>query len=373
MLESIKKKYFLIGRLVLINSHKHSSMANNVLDSPGPVRAGERLDWQRLEKYLKERVKGLNGTLDVQQFHGGHANLTYLVRFENKEFVLRRPPFGKIAPGAHDMKREFRVLSKLNPYYDPAPKAYHYCSDENVIGAPFVLLERRHGIVIRRSIPDAFLGFEQIEKRVTTAMIRALSQLHLLDTSMGELSKIGRPDGYLSRQLEGWNYRWSLVKGKNEMDIKTLFALLEKGMPQSTRVSVVHHDIKLDNCQFQPDNPDVVSSIFDWDMTTLGDPLSDFATTLSYWPDPSVAADDLPALLTGNFPDKSFLRALYSDLTGFDLTSLSWYESFAFLKSAIIALQLYKRYTDGETNDSRMLGFGRSAKLMTEMALQKLL
>ncbi len=344
-------------------------------DQAIPIRTGEELDWPRLQAYLQRELPEVIGgaTMAVAQFHGGHANLTYQLQFGELFLVLRRPPFGRIAPGAHDMAREYRVLSSLHPHFAAAPKAYHYCADSSILGAPFVLMEKRSGVVVRKKLPACFVDVERASQRLTTAMLRASAQLHTLDVKAAQLENLGQAEGYLSRQLAGWAKRWTLAKTAENKDMEALLRRLEQQLPNSRHTAVVHNDIKLDNCQFQPKDPDVVTSLFDWDMATLGDPLLDFATTLSYWPDPALAKYAfLPVFLEGDWPDKAFLRQQYAELTGFDIALLPWYEALAFVRVAVIAQQLYRRYYDGATQDTRMAHFGEAAKLLIGMGQQAL-
>ena len=341
------------------------------MDIAKEIRKGEELDWVTLEDYLRKAIPELKEKMSVGQFHGGHANLTYLLTFGETELILRRPPFGKIAPGAHDMKREYRVLSKLYKYFTPAPRAYHHCADESIIGAQFVIVERKTGVVVRTEILDCFKVMEDPENRIAAAMIRAQADLHLVDYEVADLSNLGRPEGFLERQLAGWTKRWNWAKTEENKTVDGIITWLQSDVPIPHRVSIIHNDIKPDNCQFQPDNPDVVTAIFDWDMCTLGDPLTDFATTLSYWPDNRMdvsRAKNLPVALKGNFPPKSFLINKYQEYTGFDLSRLVWYEVFSYWKSAVIAQQLFKRFVDGETTDERMGKFGESAKVIIDLA-----
>ncbi|MEM6319151.1 MAG: phosphotransferase family protein [Bacteroidota bacterium] len=341
-----------------------------MLDQAKEVRQGEALNWQVLSAYLQKELPELQGKMRVSQFHGGHANLTYLLTFGETELVLRRPPFGKIAPGAHDMRREYRVLSKLYRHFSPAPRAYHFCADESIIGAPFVVIERKRGVVVRYKLLDCFKSFENAEKRITEAMIRAQANLHLVDYEKANLSNLGKPAGFLERQLNGWSKRWNLSKTDASSDMDDILEWLQSDVPTTQRVSIIHNDIKPDNCQFQPNNPDKVMAIFDWDMCTLGDPLVDLATTLSYWPDDRFDLEkypDLPVTLQGDFPPKSFLIERYQHFTNLDMSRLAWYEVFAYWKGTVIAQQLYKRYVDGQTKDERMRLFGTSAKAMIDV------
>ncbi len=339
------------------------------MDQAKEIRKGEELDWKKLEGYLRETMPNVKGEMNVAQFHGGHANLTYLIKFGNEEFVLRRPPFGKIAPGAHDMKREYRVLSKLYKHLPQAPRAFHLCEDPGIIGAIFVIMERRNGVVVRYQVPDNFKSFENVERRLTNALIRVEASLHNVDVEEAGLTELGKPEGFLNRQLAGWIKRWNLSKIEESSAMDEVYEILSSDIPTPQAVSIVHNDIKFDNCQFQPDNPDEVTSIFDWDMTTLGDPLVDFGVSLSYWPDERTNQfQGLPVMLRGDFPHKDFLKEKYREYSGFDLSNISWYESLAYWKGAVIAQQLYKRYVDGATKDQRMAAFGLSAKALAEIA-----
>jgi len=342
------------------------------MDTAQTVRKGEELNWHKLEDYLKVEIPELSGDMEVAQFHGGHANLTYLLTFGKQELILRRPPFGKIAPGAHDMKREYKVLSKLYKHFSPAPKAYHLCENEDVIGSKFVILERKRGVIVRTQIIDCFREYDRIEERIADAMIKAQATLHLVDYEKADLQNLGRPEGFLERQLNGWSKRWQLSQTADNNDMDTIQQWLHDDIPTTQQTSIIHNDIKPDNCQFQADNPDQVTAIFDWDMCTLGDPLIDFATTLSYWPDTRFDRSkykNLPVTLLGNFPPKSFLINRYQEYTSFDLSRLLWYEVFAYWKGAVIAQQLYKRYIDGHTKDERMKKFGQSANAMISLVM----
>ncbi len=339
------------------------------MDTADKVRKGEELDWKNLNNYLLENIPEVQGAMQVSQFHGGHANLTYLLTFGDTELVLRRPPFGKIAPGAHDMKREYRVLSKLYNHFPQAPRAYHLCLNEDVIGAKFVIMERKTGIVVRKEMPACFQSLDNIEERMTLSLIKAQSNLHTVDVAAANLSDMGRPDGYVHRQLEGWEKRWSLSETEPNKNMSFLFNALQKEVPEPQAVSILHNDIKFDNCQFQPDNPDEITAIFDWDMSTLGDPLMGFGTTLGYWPEPKMdTVFSAGHMVQGDFPDKAFVKKKYAEYTGFNLENIAWYEAFAYGKTATILQQLYKRYVDGETKDKRMASLGDFAYALSVVA-----
>lgn len=337
------------------------------------VRKGEELAWDKLESYLKENIENLNGDMTVGQFYGGHANLTYLLKFGEQEFVLRRPPFGKIAPGAHDMKREYRVLSKLYKHLPQAPRAYHLCMDDDIIGSRFVIIERRNGVVIRSKLPACFADMDNVNQRLTDALVQVTADLHTVDVETADLTKLGRPDGFAQRQLEGWYNRWNLSKTEESADMDRVFNKLSESVPTPQAVAIIHNDLKFDNCQFSPDNPDLVTSIFDWDMTTLGDPLFDFGILLSYWPEEMLKSFKiLPLMLEGDVPDKNYLIYKYQSLSGYDLSNIKWYECFAYWKNAVVLQQLYKRYVDGATKDERMAMLGQGALLFANVANAKI-
>ena len=253
-----------------------------------PVRPGEELDWPRLEAYLREHVPGLEGELGVLQFPNGSANLTYLVRVGERRLVVRRPPFGRLAPGAHDMRREFRAVDALSRHFDRAPHAYAFCDDHDVIGSDFLVVEYRQGVVVWDHVPESMASHEDAGRRIGFAVVDALADLHLLDPVAVGLGDLGRPDGFVERQVSGWRTRWDLVDTQRVPQMAVVGARLAATMPAgATQASILHNDYKIDNCQFDPIDPDRVTSIFDWDMATLGEPLVDLGVLLNYWPDPT--------------------------------------------------------------------------------------
>ena len=329
------------------------------VDDASPVRPGEVLDWASLEAYLRAQLPELDGPFHVLQFLHGSANLTYLLRFGPTELVLRRPPFGRVAPGAHDMKREHKVLSRLWRVYDRAPRAYLLCDDHDVIGSDFVVMERRRGVVVRGELPATMAGLPGVGRRLGLALVDAMAELHLLDAENSGLGDLGRPAGFAARQVAGWTTRWELVRpdhGPAVMD--ELPARFEALLPAPTRVSIVHNDLKLDNCQFAPDDPDRVRSIFDWDMTTLGEPLVDLGTLLNYWPDPSdppgAGRVSHEGMLAMGLPSRAEVVERYAARTGIDVSSVGWYEAFAQWKTGVVIQQLHDRWRRGESTDPRM-------------------
>jgi aminoglycoside phosphotransferase (APT) family kinase protein len=325
------------------------------------VRQGEDLDWGRIEACLRESLADeldLSGQFEVLQFPNGAANLTYLIRFGALELVLRRPPFGTLAPGAHDMKREFKVLSRLWRKFDRAPRAYFFCDDPAVAGADFFVMERRHGEVIRGVIPETMRAHADVGRRVGTALVQAMGDFHLLDPAECDLADLGKPDGFVARQLRGWKKRWDLVADPaHDGAMSAVHARLAESLPAAQRVSLVHNDLKLDNCMFDPRDPDRVIAFFDWDMTTLGDPLIDLGTLLNYWPDPSDEGGSRgshPGMEKMGLPDRAAVRACYAERTGLDVSQVGWYEAFALWKTATVVEQLHHRWVVGDSTDPRM-------------------
>jgi aminoglycoside phosphotransferase (APT) family kinase protein len=345
----------------------------------GPVRAGDELPIDRLARYLQDSIDGLGSLVEVHQFLNGAANLTYLLKFADRRLVIRRPPFGVIAVGAHDMKREYRALSRLWRSYDRAPRAYLLCDDHSIIGSDFLVIEYRPGIVVWGSVPPTMAGQHDAGRRIGFAVVDALAELHLLDPEQAGVADLGRPDGFVDRQVRGWRARWNAVaepllanlaatappaadqltaEAAGGVDfVAEAGARLAATRPETVRASVVHNDFKIDNCQFSPANPDRVQSVFDWDMATIGDPLVDLGTMLNYWPDPADNPEDRPTYPDGQqgmgLPTRAEVRERYARATGADLSTVNWYEAFGCWKTAIVVAQLYHRYLMGNSHDLR--------------------
>jgi aminoglycoside phosphotransferase (APT) family kinase protein len=324
------------------------------------VRPGEALDTERLEPYLRERLPGASGRFELRQFGGGHANLTYSVRFGTSEFVLRRPPHGPLPKGGHDMKREYRVLSVLWQHFALAPRAYVLCTDHDIIGADFVVMERRHGIVIRRELPARLAADPAACRRLGENFIDTLAALHSVDYAAAGLAELGHPEGYLERQLRGWVERWEAAETPGRADARRLIELLQIDPPQSGTPAIVHNDIKLDNCIVGYDDPAQLVAVLDWDMSTLGDPLVDLGQVLALWMNPgephAMSNSTMPTFHPG-FPTRAELIERYARTTGRDCSRAAWYQTFNVFRYAVIAQQIYARYVRGQTRDERFKNF----------------
>ena len=332
------------------------------LPEVAPVRPGEDLDWAAIEAHLREHLPAeldLDGPFAVQQFPNGSANLTYLIRLGATELVLRRPPFGTLAPGAHDMKREYRVLSRLWRVFEPAPRAYLFCADPAVAGADFFVMERRRGEVVRGVVPESMRQHKNVGHRIGLALVDAMAAFHNLDPDAAGLGDLGKPDGFVARQLSGWKKRWDLVAdSRYDAQMTSIHTQLADTMPTSQRVSFVHNDLKLDNCMFDPSDPDRVTAFFDWDMTTLGDPLIDLGTLLNYWPDPTDTEADRRFSHDGmarmGLPGRQEMIERYAEKSGLDVAHAHWFEAFGQWKTATVVQQLHHRWKVGDSTDERM-------------------
>ncbi|GAA4259759.1 phosphotransferase family protein [Dietzia aurantiaca] len=351
-----------------------------------PVRPGEEIDEQSLREFLLAQFPGLDGEISVLQFPRGSANLTYRVTLGDRQFVVRRPPMGQVAAGAHDMAREHRVLSRLYTEYDRAPRSFVHCSDPSVIGAEFFVSEYRVGHVVWDRVPAEVSTAPDATGRVGFAVVDALADLHEVDPVACGLGDLGRPDGFLERQVAGWARRWAAVADQSALPgaaairalVDELGAELARTRPAGQRAGIVHNDFKIDNCQFAAGDPDRVYSVFDWDMATLGDTLADFGTLLSYWPDRTLADGDDRAFVAASatreldLPPRSEVIERYARSSTADLTDIAWYEAFGCWRTVVILQQLYARYVRGETADERMAQRGLMVEPLARRGLATL-
>ncbi|MCB9450475.1 MAG: phosphotransferase family protein [Anaerolineaceae bacterium] len=327
-----------------------------------PVRPDEQFDVHRLESYLRGQLAGGEQSLSVRQFGGGAANLTYLLDYGTQQYVLRRPPLGPVAPSAHDMSREYRVLSVLHQAFPLAPRAFLFCDDLTVIGAPFFVMERREGIVVRRSLPEQYATFPAAPRQMSEALVDALADFHRVDYRTLGLEELGKPEGFIARQVEGWHKRWDKAKADDLAHMDTVYAWLQANLPPEGPATLVHNDYKLDNVMLAADNPGQIVAIFDWDMCTLGDPLSDLGALLTYWSEP----DDPPYMhLAAMMPvgDSRFLTRAelvqhYAEKSGRDVSHITFYHVLGLYRLVVIVAQIYIRYKRGQTQDQRFEAFG---------------
>jgi aminoglycoside phosphotransferase (APT) family kinase protein len=340
-----------------------------MIDSARPVRPGEELPAAQLASWLSERLPGAIGPLEIEQFPGGHSNLTYLLRFGDRELVLRRPPFGSKVKTAHDMGREHRILSRLYAAYPKAPRALLHCDDLAVIGAPFYVMERVRGVILRHQKPPEGIDLPpERMQALSEAAVDGLADLHAADYQAAGLGDLGRPEGYVARQVEGWSGRWANARTDDMPDVDRAATWLAENRPPETGAALIHNDYKYDNLVLHPEDLSRVVAVLDWEMATVADPLMDLGTSLGYWIDP----DDDPALrllpagpttLSGNLCRMEVVER-YAARSGRDVSNVVFYYVYGLFKIAVIAQQIYYRYKQGLTHDERFARMIDSVRLL---------
>ncbi len=338
-----------------------------------PVRAGERFDEVAVDSYLRARLPELAGAqpLEVLQFPGGHANLTYLLRFGERELVLRRPPLGPVAPRSHDMAREYKVLSGLEGHFDRKPRAWLLCEDLSVIGAVFLIMERMRGIVVRSQVPAELDRYPDARRRMSFALVDAMAELHEVDYREAGLEDLGKPEGFAERQVNGWKGRFDRAKHAENRLFDELHTRLLAKLPSAPGAGLVHNDLKLDNAMLDPRDPGRIVTFLDWDMTTLGDPLVDLGTLLGYWvqgDDPPERGAALSVTAQPGFPTRAEIAQRYAERRRIPLDTIPWYESFAIWKTAVVVQQIYIRFVRGQTSDPRFQLLEKRIPVLVEIA-----
>jgi aminoglycoside phosphotransferase (APT) family kinase protein len=348
-------------------------------DRTRPVREGEELDLEGLRPYLEQLLDEPLAAVEIEQFPGGHSNLTYALRTaatsgDTRELVLRRPPFGSKVKRAHDMGREYRVLSKLGPVKPWAPVPLGFCDDESVIGAEFYVMQRLHGVVLRRSVPDGMQMDEAIAGHLCETLIDTLVELHAVDYRAIGLADLGKPEGYVERQVRGWIKRYGDARTDQVEAMDAAAHWLEENMPASGAGTIIHNDYKFDNVVYDSERFERIVGVLDWEMATLGDPLMDLGTTLCYWVEPR-DADGLknlafaPTTLPGMWT-RAQLAQRYAEKSGRDLDDIVFYYVFGLYKTAVVLQQIYFRYQQGLTKDPRFAALNLGVGLLAERAVQ---
>lgn len=352
-------------------------MAEDARDEAEAPREEERFDPERLRAFLEAALPGASGPLSLQQFRKGHSNLTYLVQFGGREVVLRRAPFGAQIKSAHDMRREFTILSALQGAYAKAPRPLAFCDDESLLGARFYLMERRRGVVLRGPVPPPGVTFTPDLLRATsTALVDNLADLHAVDLAATGLASVGRPAGYIARQVSGWTLRYEKAKTDDLPDVTAAAAWLARNQPPERGATLLHNDYKYDNVMLDPADLTRIVAVLDWEMSTVGDPLSDLGSLLGYWVDAD-DADDLrarpygPTFLPGSLTRAELARR-YAARSGREISSILFYYVLALFKIAVILQQIYKRFVDGHTHDPRFGALLQPVKMLSRQAVRAL-
>jgi aminoglycoside phosphotransferase (APT) family kinase protein len=339
------------------------------VDDTVEVRPAEQLPLATLDAYLRRHLEGgSTEPLTVRQFPAGHSNLTYLVRRGAWEAVLRRPPLGPVAPRAHDMAREYRVLDRLSAVFPLAPRPSLLCEDATVIGAPFYLVERRLGLVLDQELPLSWPADPARNRAIAESLVATLVDLHRVDWRAAALDQIGRPDGYLARQVTGWLERWGHARTEPDPPpVERVMRWLRDGVPPSPPATVVHNDYKLNNVMLDAQQPARLVAVLDWEMATVGDPLSDLGTTLTYWADAGdshLLAGLRSATAAPGFLTRDEFAERYARLSGRDLLNLRFYLAFGAFKVGTILQQIYYRWKVGQTQDARFSDHGKAAQAL---------
>ena len=339
-----------------------------------PIRRGEELNTIELSAYLTEHFDLSSGDLRIEQFASGASNLTYLLTIDGRDLVLRRPPFGNTVKTAHDMRREFDVLSKLSMVYSPAPKPLMFCGDESVIGSEFYLMERRHGLILRGEVPQIVEDSLTTQRSVCDSFIANLASLHDVDHRDAGLAELGKPDGYVRRQIEGWSKRYFAAKTDEHSELEHAIRWLQNDMPGESGIAIVHNDYKFDNVMLDPNDLSSINTVLDWEMVTVGDPLMDLGTTLGYWMSKDAGVEMMkmpfnPRVLMENV-SRTDLAAMYAEHSGRDISHILFYYVFGTVKIAVIAQQIFARFKKGLTLDGRFAHFDIFVKTLGRIALR---
>lgn len=331
-----------------------------------PVRASEQLDWPKIESYLRAHLPMIAAAppMQVEQFPGGHSNLTYMLRFGELELVLRRPPFGPVPPRAHDMARECRVLQAVHPVFPLAPEPYLLCEDASVTGSVFYVMERRHGIVIREREPEEVRA---VRSGISASVVDTLADLHAVDVVRHGLDTLGKPAGFVARQIRGWTERWHGSKTSEIPEMERLAVWLEQRIPADpARPALVHGDYKLDNIMLDAGDPRKLVAIFDWEMSAIGDPLVDLGILLCYWVHVGSVGD--PVTTERGWFGRGEILDRYAKRAKQSLDGIAVYEVFAVFKLAVVIQQIYARFVRGQTDDPRFAAMGERVTLLARKA-----
>ncbi|WHX98795.1 phosphotransferase family protein [Neobacillus sp. DY30] len=341
-----------------------------------PVRKGEELNLAVLEQFLRSSIENLpNSPLELLQFSAGHSNLTYQIKVGEWEVVLRRPPLGPVAPKAHDMEREFKIISELHPVFSVTPKPILFSNQLDIVGSPFFIMERKNGIVIDTSFPDEITVTKELCQQLSEIMVEKLVELHGINYKETRLGEISKPEGFTERQVHGWISRYERAKTEEVEAVDTLKKWLTNHIPVQQSAAIIHYDYKFNNAMFNEDLSEM-AGLFDWEMTTVGDPLADLGVVMGYWnqaDDPEDLKEGLgKAPITVNdgfFTRKQFIE-LYAKKSGRDVSGMNYYVTFAYFKLAVICQQIYYRFKKGQTNDLRFANFNHKAKMLIEHAVK---
>ena len=341
------------------------------IDQSTQIRQGEELNQDQLNEYLKSQVPDFGEIIGIEQFAGGFSNLTYLIKTAEKEYVLRRPPFGANIKSAHDMGREFKVLSLLKPHYPKVPQPVIFCEDETVMGCQFYMMERVNGVIFRGKDALKMSIPEDTMRQLSENLVDNLADLHLLDIEKTGLINLGKPEGYVQRQVEGWIGRYEKSQTDDIPAMIEIAVWMRTNMPRPQAPAFLHNDYKYDNVLLNPDDLTEILGVLDWEMSTVGDPLMDLGASLAYWcedGDGQFLKSFNITWLKGNLTRKEVVER-YAQKTGRDVTDILFYYVFGLYKNTVIMQQIYARWKAGLTKDPRFGGLIVGINELSKMAI----
>ncbi|HFB66020.1 MAG TPA: phosphotransferase family protein [Aeromonadales bacterium] len=345
----------------------------HIIDTAQKPRTEDSLDAEKLLSYLNHKIDSpdKNSSLEILQFPGGASNLTYQLTLNGKEMILRTSPKGANIKGAHDMGREFHVLDKLRPYFSYCPKAIAYCEDETILGRPFFIMEKITGIIPRKEMPIKLSSSDNL--KLCQNLIKIHADLHNIDIYSTGLIELGKPEGYVARQISGWSSRYEKARTDDVPTAEHLMDWLDKNKPADHHTpALIHNDYKFDNVVLDPKNPTEIIAILDWEMATVGDPLMDLGCSLAYW----IEKDDpaelqmirmMPTTDEGMMSRQQLIN-YYARLRGEDLGDFRYYTVFGLFRLAVIAQQIYQRFVLGKTHNKKFKDFGKICSILIHRA-----
>lgn len=335
------------------------------------LKDNEQIDLVLLNQYLKEHAPIIGEVKEIGRFTGGYSNLTYSLQTDTSEWVLRKPPRGAEIKSAHDMGREFRVLSLLKPHYAKVPTPIIYCENTDIIGSPFYVMEKLSGTILRAgNAPKMNLSPETLSS-ISAAMVDNLVDLHALDIQHTGLDQLGKPEGYVLRQVEGWTKRYYAAETDQIKEMDAVANWVKENLPIPQAPAFLHNDYKHDNLILDSNDLTQIIGVLDWEMSTVGDPLMDLGATLAYWfedGEGDVFKIYNLTWLPGNFTRKEFIER-YAEKSGRDLSDIKFYYVFGLFKNAVIAQQIYHRWKTGNSSDARFGALLPMIKMLAEKAV----
>lgn len=341
------------------------------------VRKGEELDVEAVDAVLKSAVPGVDGFPKVAQYSSGASNLTYALDYPDRRMVLRRPPFGTIPKSGHDMHREYRIMTALKPVFPAVPQTLYYTDDKDIIGAEFYVMDRVEGHLIHTQIPSEWNWSEKEGRALCETFFENLVKLHQVDYKAIGLGDFGRPEGYVTRQILGWNKRWGKAWTEDVDKFDDVCQWLEDNMPkEETGAAILHGDYRIDNCILDLEDPTKIVATLDWEISALGDPLMDLGNTLSYW----IHADDPPLMqmmirqpsTAKGMMTRQEILDFYAARTGADVSNFQFYYVYGIWRLAVIIQQIYYRYYHGQTDNPKFKPYGQMTQALGELARQKI-